>query len=401
VKILVINTGSSTIKFSLFDMENETELAGGMLEKIGEDQARLSYSSAGGQATEEKMAVPDHGAGMDRIVEVLTCPGSGALEDKGQIDAVAHRVVHGGESFHDPVLIDETVVQAIRENIPLAPLHNPANLAGIEKSLAIFPAKPQAAVFDTAFHLTMPRRAFLYCLPIEVYEKYRVRRYGFHGTSHHYVTKRAAEYIGIPVDEINLVTLHLGNGASATAVRNGRSIDTSMGLTPLEGLCMGTRCGDLDPAILFYLAKNTGLDLASLDDMLNRDSGLKGLAGTNDMREVIEGVEAGDARAELALDMYAYRIRKYIGAYCAALGRVDAVVFTGGIGENSPMVREMSCKGLDAMGIEVERSRNELSGDGIFEISAESSSVKIIVVPTNEALEIARRTLEIVPAAGQ
>jgi acetate kinase len=340
----------------------------------------------------DEREIPDHHEGLNRIVDLLTDPEHGVVQDKSEITAVGHRVVHGGEAFHSTTIINEKVIEAIKENIPLAPLHNPSNLMGIEVATKIFPDSPQVAVFDTAFHQTIPMKAFLYAIPFEMYEKERVRRYGFHGTSHAYVAEKAAEYLGRPLSELNLITIHLGNGASMAAVKNGKSVDTTMGMTPLAGLVMGTRSGDVDPALPFFLADHLGMSLKDIDKVLNRESGLKGMCGTNDMREVIERKNAGDERAATALEVYTYRIKKYIGAYFAALGSLDAIVFTAGIGEHSAEIRERCCRSLQKLGIETDLERNKKDGDGIREISSPESETKILVIPTNEELRIAQET---------
>ncbi len=401
MKVLVINSGSSSIKYELFDMSDRTPLASGLLERIGEPQSRLRHRSRDGQAqmaeTVQCAPVPDHREGLRRIVAVLST--SGVLRDAGELCGIGHRVVHGGEAFREPTLIDQQVLTALRRQIPLAPLHNPANIVGIEVALALCPGVPQVAVFDTAFHQSIPPHAFHYALPYDLYTAHGVRRYGFHGTSHRYVAKQAAAHLGRPLDTTNLIVLHLGNGASATAIEAGRSVDTSMGMTPLEGLMMGTRCGDLDPAVTFYLARVTGQSGDQIESLLNTQSGLKGICGTNDMREVLRLAEDGDDRARLAVAMYTYRIRKYIGAYCAVLSGVDALVFTGGIGENSPEIRAASCQGLSNLGIVIEPQKNAAALAGTFEIQAEVSTVSVLVVPTNEELEIAEETLERIQAA--
>jgi acetate kinase len=325
-------------------------------------------------------------------VELLIDPEFGVIHDKSEIAAVGHRVVHGGESFHSSTVIDEKVLQAIKENIPLAPLHNPPNLEGIEVSSSIFPDAPQVAVFDTAFHQTIPAKSYLYAVPYDLYKEHKVRRYGFHGTSHAYVAEEAAAYLDKPLSELNLITLHLGNGASMSAVQGGRCLDTSMGLTPLEGLVMGTRSGDVDPAIPFFLAKNLNLSLEKIDRLLNKESGMKGLCGTNDMREVEDRAAAGEEKAQTALDVYVYRIKKYIGSYFAAMGKLDALVFTAGIGENSPLVRERSCENLQGLGIEIDPEKNEESSKGIRDISSGQYPVKVLVIPTNEEKRIALET---------
>ncbi|TET86232.1 MAG: acetate kinase, partial [Desulfobacteraceae bacterium] len=400
MKILVINTGSSSIKYQLFDMERHRILASGVAEKIGEEISLLTHwnASANGEDVEkvEEGVISDHLEGMNRVLGLLIDPEHGVVGDKSEISAVGHRVVHGGETFHSPTIIDESVIAAIKENIPLAPLHNPSNLMGIEVAGAIFPDSPQVAVFDTAFHQTIPMESYLYAIPFELYEKHRIRRYGFHGTSHAYVAERAAEYLGRPLGELNLITIHLGNGASMAALKNGISVDTTMGMTPLAGLVMGTRSGDIDPALTFFLADQLRMSAKEIDDLLNKDSGLKGICGSNDMREVIRKKDAGDDRAEIALKLYCYRIRKYIGAYFAALGSLNAIIFTAGIGENSPYIRENCCQGLHKLGIEIDSERNNKSGKEIREISLASSEVRILVVPTNEELKIAQETEKVI-----
>ena len=378
-RVLVLNTGSSSIKYRLFDMDSRAALADGLLERIGEEGAEVA----------------DHREGLSRIFETLEA--SGGLSHG--LSAIGHRVVHGGERFSAPALIDDETVEAIREQIPLAPLHNPANLLGIQTALAAFPETPQVAVFDTAFHRTMPPRAFHYALPRDLAARLRIRRYGFHGTSHAHVSRRAADHLGTSLADVNLVTLHLGNGASVAAVAGGRCVDTSMGLTPLEGLVMGTRSGDMDPAIVFHLHREAGLSLEEIERLLNKESGLKGLTGFNDMREIERRAGDGDPVAREAIDVYCYRIRKYVGAYAAVLGRVDALVFTAGIGENSPAVRAGVCSGLDRLGIRIDQARNGARSRQPRTVSSGDSATAVLVVPTNEELEIAEQTLATV--AGQ
>ncbi|MGB5260990.1 MAG: acetate kinase [Gammaproteobacteria bacterium] len=388
--VLVINSGSSSIKYQLFDMDDGAVLASGAVERIGEAQGlHRHWLHRGTDITESRYAqsIADHREGLWYIGNLLR--ESGALAGLSDLFAIGHRVVHGGESFREPALINAAVIKQIRDMIPLAPLHNPANVMGIEVALQQAPDTPQVAVFDTAFHQSIPAHAYRYALPEGLYTGQHVRRYGFHGTSHGYVAKQAATLLGKPLTSLNLITLHLGNGASATAIAEGKSVDTSMGMTPLEGLIMGTRCGDLDPAIHFYLARTTGLDNDGIESLLNRESGLKGICGANDMREVHRLAEAGDAQARLALDMYCYRIKKYIGAYYAALGKLDAVVFTGGIGENDARVREQCCNGLEALGIAVDTQKNVSAESGAFDIHMDKSPVNLLVIPTNEELEIA------------
>jgi len=396
MKILVINTGSSSIKYELFDMDHSTVLASGIAEKIGEEAGILTHRkiSTGGTFSKkrEKGLIADHQAGLKRIVELLVDPEHGVIREKSEIAAVGHRVVHGGEAFHSTSIIDDKVIEAIKQNAHLAPLHNPANLMGIEVAKTIFPDAVQVAVFDTAFHQTIPIKAFLYAIPFEMYEKERIRRYGFHGTSHAYVAESAALFLGLPLEKLNLITIHLGNGASMAALENGKCVDTSMGMTPLAGLIMGTRSGDVDPALPFFLADHLGMSVKDIDRLLNEESGLKGICGTNDMRDVIEKKNAGDERAKIALELYCYRVKKYIGAYFAALGSLDALIFTAGIGENSPEIRALCCDGLAGLGIEIDHGKNYSDADGIREISIPEAAVKVLVVPTNEELKIARET---------
>jgi len=396
MKILVINTGSSSIKYQLFDMVGQGILASGVAEKIGEETGVLTHDRflPSGEIREkvEEGKIVDHHEGLKRIVDLLVDPEQGVIEDKSEISAVGHRVVHGGETFRAPTIIDENVIEAIKTNIPLAPLHNPLNLVGIEVARILFPEAPQVAVFDTAFHQTLPMESFLYAIPFELYEKHKIRRYGFHGTSHVYVAEKAAEFMESPLNELNLITIHLGNGASMAAIKKGRSVDTTMGMTPLAGLVMGTRSGDVDPALPFFLAEHLGISVRQIDDLLNKQSGLKGICGSNDVREVIEKKDAGDTKAKLAIDIYTYRIKKYIGAYFAALENLDAIVFTAGVGENSPFIRERCCKGLHKLGIEIDSERNNQTVEGIREISPPGSQVKVLVVPTDEELEIAQET---------
>ena len=400
MKILVINTGSSSIKYELFEMQDQRVLAEGLAENIGERNGVLTHRimPPGGEPLIkiEKGTITDHHAGLDRIVDLLIDREYGAIADKTEIVAVGHRVVHGGEAFKEPTLIDEAVIDAIEANVPLAPLHNPANLTGIAVARSIFQHAPQVAVFDTAFHQTIPRRAYLYAIPFDLYTQHKVRRYGFHGTSHAYVAEQAAHYLGLEPAALNVITIHIGNGVSMAAVQKGRCIDTSMGMTPLAGLMMGTRSGDVDPALPFFLMRHLGLTSEASEDLLNTRSGLKGICNTNDMREILALREQGDERAQIALDIYTYRIKKYLGAYWAALGHLDAVVFTAGIGENAPYVRSRCCEGLQELGLAIDDGRNRELGDGTRDISAGHSRVRVLVVPTNEALRIAQETNRII-----
>ena len=395
MRVLVINSGSSSIKFRLYDMEREMLLVAGTLERIGETDGSSvcrKYSATGDvEEHKENLPVADHAAGLKQIFDFLKS--NGPLDSMKALHAIGHRVVHGGEAFQAPTLIDEDVINSIREMISLAPLHNPANLTGIEATRRLCPQVPQVAVFDTAFFRTLPPRAYRYALPDELYRHHHVRRYGFHGTSHQHVAKQAADYLQQPLETLRLITLHLGNGASAAAIRHGICIDTSMGMTPLEGLIMGTRCGDLDPSVHFHLARTLNMDIDEIENLLNHNSGMKGLCGVKDMREVHQLADSGDERARLAIDMFCYRICKYIGAYYVALGGLDALVFTAGIGENDPFIRQSVCNRLSVLGITLDRNRNQDGTSGTFNISGENSKVKILVVPTNEELEIARQAV--------
>ncbi len=393
MKVLVINAGSSSIKYQLYQMPEARVLAKGMVERIGEESSKLAHSyDAKTHSIDAK--VPDHEAGMELILKTLADKEVGVISNISEIESVGHRVVHGGEEFTGSMLIDETVVKSIEKFADLAPLHNPPNLTGIRAAQHKLPKSAQVACFDTAFHSTIPEVAYMYALPYEIYEKYRVRRYGFHGTSHRYVARRAAEIMGIDKYEFNAVTCHLGNGCSMTAVKNGKSVDTSMGLTPLEGLVMGTRSGDFDPAILFYLA-DKGYDFKSLNAMCNKQSGLLGISGlSNDMRNISELAETGNKRAKLAIDIFCYRIKKYIGAYAAALGRLDAVIFTGGIGENATGLRAQICSELNQIGIKIDLTKNR-DARKESDVSADDSPVKVLVIPTNEELAIAKDTFEL------
>ncbi len=402
MRVVVVNSGSSSIKYQTFALNDCTVVVDGILERIGTPDARFKrrWLNDHGRWEEinETCPVADHHEGFRFLLDAAVRYPTTRVAP-GAFFGFGHRVVHGGEVFREPVIVDDEVIRQIKDLIPLAPLHNPSNIEAIEAVRALRPDLPNVAVFDTAFHQTMPPRAFHYALPHECYGAHHVRRYGFHGTSHHYVAKEASNYLGVPIDRLNLITLHLGNGASATALEGGRSIDTSMGLTPLEGLIMGTRCGDLDPAVPFYLARKTGKPFVAIEEILNKESGLKGLCGVNDMREIERSAEEGEEKAQLAVEMFCYRIKKYIGAYYAALGRVDAIVFTGGIGENSARVRKASCEGLAAMGILLDDGRNERESSGIAEIQCEESRVKVLVIPTDEELEIARQTIETIRRA--
>ncbi len=384
MKILVLNSGSSSIKFQLFEMDENRSIASGIIEQIGENDssAKIYFDD---KVIEKNEFIKDHHSGL-KLMNMLLIE-SCTIKSLDELGAIGHRVVHGGEKFSKPVIVNNDVLEEIEKLIPLAPLHNPANLDGIKVTMQQSPKVPQVAVFDTAFHSTIPSYAYMYALPYEMYEKDGVRKYGFHGTSHHYVIKEASKYLDI--EDINAITLHLGNGASMAAVKNGKCVDTTMGLTPLEGLIMGTRSGDLDPAILFYLARKHDLSIDELDKLLNKQSGLKGICGNNDMREVESMAEKGDNRAKLALDMFAYRIKKYIGSYSAVVGKLDCIIFTGGIGENDIDTRARCCESLENLGIELDLVKNNQRAKNILDISLKGSKVKVLVIPTNEELEIA------------
>ncbi|MCK8608065.1 acetate/propionate family kinase [Agromyces sp. C10] len=391
--VLVVNSGSSSLKYQLVDVESAEALATGLVERIGRPPGTARHTDATGATFREELDVPDHDAAFAWMLRAFAEHGP-SLEERPPV-AVGHRVVQGGARFFEPTVITELVKINIDELSVLAPLHNPANLAGIVAAERAFPSVPHVAVFDTAFHQTMPPAAYTYAIDAEVAARHRVRRYGFHGTSHQYVSRAAADFLGRPVEELKLIVLHLGNGASACAVDGGRSVETSMGMTPLEGLVMGTRSGDLDPAVLLHLQRRAGLDVAGVDDLLNKRSGILGLGGHGDMRDLVAAAGSGDARAELALEVYCHRIRSYVGAYAAQLGRLDAVVFTAGVGENAAPVRARALAGLEWFGIEVDAERNAARG-GARRISPDGAGVEVLVVPTDEELEIARQTVEVV-----
>ena len=389
--VLVLNCGSSSVKFQLFDMETEDNLAKGLVEKIGSSVAGLRYVPAGGSPVREQLEVLTHTNAIQLALRTLTNPGYGVLEKVGDVEAIGHRVVHGGERFVDSVLITDDVKREIEACIQFAPLHNPHNLSGIEACEQLMPGIPQIGVFDTAFHQTMAMEAYLYALPIPLYRKLGVRRYGFHGTSHRYVAGEAAQLLQEPITSLKMITCHLGNGASVAAIKEGVSVDTSMGFTPLEGLVMGTRCGDIDPAIVPYLIQREKLSVREVDALLNKSSGLLGLSeSTNDMREIEDEAEHGSKSHRLALDVFCRRVQKYVGAYAAMLGGLDVLVFTGGIGENSPTVRAQSMRGLEFMGIELDPGKNAVS-----EPIISRGSVRVMVIPTNEEFAIARDTYTI------
>ena len=401
MKVLVINAGSSSCKYQLLEMETETVLCSGVAERIGQAMGRLSHKIAPDTDQEEKIAkeapFPTHVEAMELVIALLTDTEKGVIKDKSEIHAIGHRVLHGGESITDPVKVDDHVKRIIRDCFLLGPLHNPANLMGIEVCEKLFPGVPNVAVFDTEFGMGMEQEAYMYGLPYELYEELHIRRYGFHGTSHKYIAKKTAEYLGKPLKDLRSITMHLGNGSSMSCVRDGKCLDTSMGLTPLEGLIMGTRCGSIDPAIVPFVMEKKKLSPAEMDTLMNKKSGLLGLCGFTDMRDVHKEVDNGNKRAELALNMLVRSIKKTLGSYFFLLeGKVDSIVFTAGIGENDDIVREAVCKGLEEFGIRLNLAENSTRRPGARTISTPDSRVKVLVIPTNEELQIAQATLEIV-----
>lgn len=394
MKVLVINCGSSSLKFQLIDSEDDSVLAKGLCERIGLEGSRLVYSGASQEKEIMNEDMPNHKRAVELVIAALTDRNKGVIGSLKDVDAVGHRVVHGGERFAKSVLIDDEVIQTIEECNELAPLHNPANLIGIKSCRELMPDTPMAAVFDTAFHQTMPAKAYLYGLPYKYYENYKVRRYGFHGTSHSFVSAKTAQLLGKPYETLKTIVCHLGNGASVCAVANGKSVDTSMGLTPLEGLIMGTRSGSIDPAIVEFLADKENTTVEEVMNILNKKSGVLGLSGIgSDFRDIMEAMEKGDKRAGLTIEAYCYQVVKYIGAYTAAMNGVDAITFTAGLGENNSYIRKEICSYLGYLGVKIDDKQNEKRGEDVI-ISTEDSKVKILVVPTNEELKIAKETLE-------
>ena len=395
MKVLVINCGSSSLKYQLIDSETEAVLAKGLCERIGID-GRLVYQKTGCDKEITEAAMPTHKQAIQMVLDALVNPATGAIASLAEVDAVGHRVVHGGEKFTESALVTDEVLAAIEECNDLAPLHNPANLIGINACKELMPGVPMVTVYDTAFHQTMPKKAFLYGLPHEYYENYKVRRYGFHGTSHSFVSKRTAEFLGMDISNSKIIVAHLGNGASISAVVNGKCVDTSMGLTPLEGLVMGTRSGDIDPSIMEYIAKKENLDIPGVMNVLNKKSGVQGLSGlSSDFRDLEEAHNAGNELATNALEVFCYRVAKYIGSYVAAMNGVDAIAFTAGIGENAGIVRRMVLEYLGYLGITLDGEANKKRGEDVV-ISTPDSKVKVCVIPTNEELAIARETVAIV-----
>ena len=394
--VFVLNCGSSSFKYQLLDMSNEHRVAAGLVERIGMKDSVLTYEPANGDKIKEIADIADHEVAIKRVLDKLVDPKVGVIKSLADIGAIGHRVVHGAEKFSGSVLINAAVLAALKENIPLAPLHNPANITGIEAMMSAMPGVANVGVFDTAFHATMPAESYIYALPYEWYEQHHVRRYGFHGTSHRFVSERAAEILGIDKDQFNCITCHMGNGSSFTAVQGGKSYDTSMGMTPLEGIVMGTRCGDVDAGIPSFMAANVNMSFADIDNALNKRSGLLGISGiSSDMRDVRKAASEGNARARLAIDVLCHRVLKYIGAYAIELGRVDAIIFTGGIGENDLDFRASIVKRLGILGIKFDAAANNVRGKEVL-ISTADSPIKVMVVPTNEELVIARDTRELV-----
>ncbi len=402
MKVLVLNSGSSSVKYQLFNMDNRSVLAKGQVERIGMKGAVLSHTRHDGHKVKMAGEIIDHQTAIEYILAILISENHGVLKDRNEIDAVGHRVVHGGEKFKDSVIITREVIEQLQEFIDLAPLHNPHNIKGINACHQLLKDVPMVAVFDTAFHSTMPDYSYLYGLPYILYKRYGVRRYGFHGTSHYFVSRRARDLMQREMDDLKMITCHLGNGCSITAIDGGKSIDTSMGFTPVEGLLMGTRSGDVDPALVLHLIGKEELTLGDMNTLLNKHSGLSGISGvSSDMREIEEAMDNGNDRARVAFQMFTYRLRKYIGAYFATLGRLDAIVFTGGIGENSPKVRKRALENFEFAGLKIDDQKNEDAVDKEADISADDSQVKAFVIPTNEELVIAVDTEKLVQEQGE
>ena len=396
MNVLVINCGSSSLKYQLFNMNDESVLAKGLVERIGIEGSRLKHEVEGKDKKTIEVLMKDHKDALAQVLDAIVHPEHGAIVSLNEINAVGHRVVHAGEKYSGSVVITDSVMAALEECIELAPLHNPPNIMGITAIQDLLPGIPNVGVFDTAFHQTMPKAAYVYALPYEYYERDHVRRYGFHGTSHRYVSQKTAEMLGKPLEETKLITCHLGNGASIAAIDGGKSMDTSMGFTPLEGLVMGTRCGDIDPQIVTYIMGKENLTLEQMNDIMNKKSGVLGISGvSSDFRDIEDAAAAGNERAILALDIYHGNVRKYIAAYASVLGRVDAIVFTAGLGENGIESREAICKNLEFMGAKIDPVKNKIRGKEAF-VQTDDSTVNIMVVPTNEELMIARDTLELV-----
>ena len=395
MKVLVINAGSSSLKYQLIDMTNESALAVGLCERIGINNGIITQKRFDGKKLEKQTDIPTHKIALEEVVKALTDSEFGVIKDMTEINAVGHRVVHGGEKFTSSALIDTSVEKAIKDCFELAPLHNPPNMMGITACAEIMPGVPMVAVFDTAFHMTLPAYAYMYALPYDLYEKHGIRKYGFHGTSHMYVARRAVAMLGKPEKDVKVITCHLGNGSSITAVKGGKSVETSMGFTPLEGVAMGTRCGSIDPAIVPFIMEQEGLSTREIDNLMNKKSGVLGISGiSNDFRDLDEAASKGNKRAELALEVFAYKIKKFIGEYSAVLNGTDAVIFTAGIGENSTTIRKRILSGLEGLGIKIDDEKNKIRGQEI-DISTPDSKVRVLVIPTNEELTIAKDTKEV------
>ncbi|HHW02915.1 MAG TPA: acetate kinase [Thermoanaerobacterales bacterium] len=396
MKVLVINCGSSSLKYQLFNMENQSVLAKGIVERIGLEGGMLKHQPADKAKVEISENIPNHRVAVKMMLDALTDKNHGVIGDMSEISAVGHRVVHGAEKFSGSVKITDEVMDVLKECISIAPLHNPPNIIGIEAARELLPDVPMVGVFDTAFHQTMPEYAYIYGVPYEMYKKYSIRRYGFHGTSHRYVSMRAAKFLNKPVEDLKMVTLHLGNGSSITAVKNGKSVDNSMGFTPLEGIVMGTRCGSIDPAIVAFIMEKEGITAEKVNDYLNKKCGVLGISGvSSDFRDIEEAAGKGNSRAKLALEVFAYQAKKYIGSYAAAMNGLDAIVFTGGIGENSISIRKMICDEMDYFGIKIDETKNNVRGKEA-DISADGSKTRILVIPTNEELMIALDTVSLI-----
>jgi len=396
MKILVVNAGSSSLKYQLINMKEEKVLAKGLCDRIGLPGSLIKHKTHDDRSVTKEIEMKDHKDAIASLIKVLTHEEWGVIESLEEIKAVGHRVVHGGEKFFKSVIIDENVIKTLEECIELAPLHNPPNITGIRACAHNMPNVPQVAVFDTAFHQTMPKKAYIYALPYEYYEKYSVRKFGFHGTSHKYVAERAAHMLGKPIEQLKIVTCHLGNGSSIAAVDGGKTVDTSMGFTPLDGLAMGTRCGTIDPAVVTFIMQKEGLTPEQMDAVMNKKSGVLGISGvSSDFRDLDEAVKQGNDRAALALEVFAYQVKKFIGSYACAMGGLDAVVFTAGIGENNNVMRSMICEGLEFLGISIDNDKNNTRGIEI-DISKEDAKVRTLVIPTNEELAIAKETLKLI-----
>ncbi|MBE7011066.1 MAG: acetate kinase [Ruminococcaceae bacterium] len=397
MKILVINAGSSSLKYQLIDMDKSEVMAKGLCERIGIGESKLNHTPNGCDKVVIEKDMKDHADAIKMVLDALTDANHGVISSMDEISAVGHRVVHGGEKFNKSAIIDSEVKAALEECIPLAPLHNPANIIGIEACEKAMPGVPQVGVFDTAFHQTMPKEAYMYGIPYDMYEKHKIRRYGFHGTSHKFVSQQAALMLNKPAEELKIITFHLGNGSSITAVDGGKSIDTSMGFTPLAGVVMGTRCGDIDPAIVKFIADAEDVDLKEVDNILNKKSGVDGISGvSSDFRDLEAAAKDGNEKAQLALDMFVYSVRKFLGQYIVAMGGVDAIVFTAGIGENTVMIRDMILKNTEFLGIEMDKAKNEKAIRGAqMDIATDASKVRVLVIPTNEELMIAKETQEL------